>query len=143
MVAKVNFTIRDYSQETSTVGIFLGSIAQAVTMQTAVDGVTSGIIAQRTEISAIVEVSNASPSDPSSQRELGLRVYYHDDVTQQASSFTIASPDVDALTIIGDAVTLADLGPMAALEAALLTDGASPAGNAITVDRAQIVGRAN
>lgn len=143
MPAKVNLTIRDYSAETSTVGIFLGNITNAVAMQTDVDGVTSGVIAQRTEISDIVEVSNASPSDPSSQRELGLRVFYHDNVTQTASSFTVPSPDVDALTLVGDAVTLADSGPMAAFVTELETNGASPAGNAITVDRAQIVGRNN
>lgn len=142
-MAKINFSIRDYSMEMSTFGVFTADLLDAAALQTAVDGVTAGVIATRTDISEVVAVSGAAPVSPYAQRELGLRVYYSDNVTARNGSFTIAAPDLDALTLTGDGVLLTDgvAAPMEILVTWLNANARSSDGNAITVNAARVVGR--
>jgi len=142
MPAKINLQIRDNSGETSNLGIYMGDIANALAMQTALDPLTGGVIASRSEVSSISQLSGANPVDQNQQREMALRVFYTDDVTGSLHFISIPSPQLDALTLAGDAVSLADAGIMAAFVTEFELHGVSPAGNAVTVTRAQIVGRA-
>jgi len=89
--------------------------------------------------------SDTVPSDNFAQREIGLRVFLTDDVNGRKSHFTIPGPDLEALTILDgtDFVDLADAGIMATLVAAVEADAQSVDGNAVSVQRAVIVGRRN
>lgn len=84
------------------------------------------------------------PTDPFAQREVGLRVFYTDDVTSKKYHFTIPGPDLDALAQAGtDVVDHTSNATAIALVTALEAEARSPDGNAITVTGMRIVGRAN
>lgn len=87
--------------------------------------------------------SLALPADEEAQRELGLRIFYIDNVTQKRYHITIPGPDLSLMVNQGfDQVDWSG-AEMVALETALEADMLSPAGNAITLIDGYIVGRRN
>jgi hypothetical protein len=142
-MARINFAIRDYSSELSTVSIPTADGTPRAALQAVIDAVTLGVIARYSIVEDAVAVSGAIPVSPYAQRELGLRIHVTDDVNGQTGYFTIAAPDLSALTVAGDEVVLADGGAMAALVTELESSARSRMGNAITVNRAEVVGRNN
>lgn len=83
------------------------------------------------------------PASAWAKRELGIRIFFVDDVSGKKGHLTVPGPDLDTLTVVDDVVTLADGDIMAAFVTAFESDALSPEGNALTVTRAVIVGRHN
>jgi hypothetical protein len=142
-MARINFTIRDFSSELSSVSIPTADGTPRAALQTVIDAVTLGVIAKYSITEDVVAVSGDVPVSPYAQRELGLRIHVTDNVNAETGYFTIAAPDLTALTLAGDEVVLADGGAMAALVTELQASGRSRYGNPITVNRAEVVGRNN
>lgn len=138
----INLTVRDISNSTATTSFGAQDAAADDGLDTLVDAVTKGVLARRSVTSAITVISSGVPVDPMARNEIGLRLYWVDDVTGRTGYYTVPAPDLDALQVSGDNVNLADAGAMAALKSWLDTNGASPIdGNSVTVTEARVVGR--
>lgn len=83
------------------------------------------------------------PTDEEAQRELALRIFYHDDTSNKKYHVSIPGPDLAQMAVAGQDVVDFSAGAMATLLAALESDMLSPEGNAIVVDKGVIVGRRN
>lgn len=156
MTTNANFSWRDRSSELSGLNIHFAQIAAGGANY---DAVVAAIQGMTLDIAALTYCTVAGSSfrdqvDPDSgavpisafaQREIGLRVFYTDDVTADKFHITIPGPELDNLTLVegSDAIVLADAGIMATFVTAFETDGLTPNGNALTVTRAMIVGRHN
>ncbi len=138
----VIFNYADFSNEKSAVRFPINDLVNAAALQTDVEAVTNASLQSRTEIADVVSVSSVPAASQWSQVELGLRIHVSDSVNNETGYFTIPSPDLDALTLDADEVELADAGVMAALVTEIETNVLSRDGNAVTVTRAEIVGRA-
>lgn len=138
----VIFNYADFSNEKSAVRFPINTLTNAAALQTDVEAVTNASLQSRTEIEQVVVVSSVPAASQWSQVELGLRIHVSDSVNNETGYFTIPSPDLDALTLDADEVELADAGVMAALVTEIETNVLSRDGNAVTVTRAEIVGRA-
>jgi len=123
---------------------FTTAIATAAVVASALEVVSLCTALNR---SFSVEVSTNVPVLPASafaQRELALKIFYSDDVTADKFTMTVPGPDLALLAQANtDEVDIVSNVTAAALTAALDASLASPAGNAITVTRMRIVGRAS
>ena len=155
MTSKVNFGIRDYSDETGQVAVYFPDVSSAnydgvlgsgvgaryTNVKDAILGVTLGNLAQVTKVAASESPNNTRPASPFAQRESGLRLYYRDTVTDALHTLTIPAPDLASVATAGtDIVALADIQ---ALVDTLELEALTPNGNALTVESALIVGRNN
>lgn len=153
---KANFTYRDYGSEIGSLSMHVAEIAAGGANY---DAVVAQIAAIESEIIAITLCtaaggnlnqqleadSDSVPASAFAQRELGLRVFLTDDVNGRKSHFTIPGPDLANLTIFDgtDLVDLVDGGVMADLVTSVEAGALSQDLNAVTVQRAVIVGRRN
>ncbi len=83
------------------------------------------------------------PTDEEAQRELALRIFYHDTTTNKKFHLSVPGPDLAQMAVAGQDVVDFTSGAMATLLSALESDMKSPDGNAIVVDKGVIVGRRN
>ena len=120
------------------------AIASAALVATALEVVTLCTVLDR---HFSVEVSTNVPTLPASpyaQRELALKIHYADDVTAQRYTMTVPGPDLSLLAQANtDEVDIVSNVTAAALKAVLDAELSSADGNAITVTRMHIVGRAS
>lgn len=137
----VIFRYADFGGEKSSVRFPINALANVAALQTDVEAVTNAALQTVTEISDTTAVSSANAASQWSQVELGLRIHLSDTVNAETGYITVPSPDLDALTLDGDEVELEDLSVMAALVTEIETNVVSRDGNAVTVIRAEIVGR--
>lgn len=140
-MARVVYNLADYGGEKSSVGLNLNALANEGTVRSAIDGVTLGVIQKATLVDSEVTISSANAASPFAQVELGLRIHLSDNVNGESGYVTIPCPDLASLTLEGDGVVLADAGIMAALVTQIETNVLSRDDNAVTVTRAEIVGR--
>lgn len=151
MPSQVNFTIRDFSDELSSVGFNIDDIdetswvatnTQIAALQTALAALTTGTIARRTVVASNEAINDVRPINPYAQRELGLRLFYQDTVSQKRYHLTIPAPD---LVLVGsggtDEVDLSGVAVVNAVVNALEPFMRSPEGNAVNFYRGVIVGR--
>lgn len=153
MPTRATLSYRDYSNELSRLSLNFATLQagggnfDAVTGL--VDDVAAAILAVTDLVAAgssiahpIEDDTGGMPAGEAAQRERGIRIYYHDTAGKK-HSFTIPGIDYTAITVPqgSDAVVLDDAGAMAALVTALEAGVKSPLGNAITVDRAVVIGR--
>lgn len=153
MASKVIFTVRDYSDEMSSVAFpitdldeanWLATQTQITAVQTALAALSIGTIAKRTVIAEDVKVNDVRPVDPNAQRENGLRLFYQDVVTQKRYHLTVPCPDKVAVAQGGtDEVDLTGVSVVNAIVTALEVFMKSPEGNAVTFYRGRLVGRRN
>ena len=151
-LANIQYT--DFSGEKSSFSFNVedpsGATYDWAALETVVDGIGDAIDAVclctrgNDSIRVVTQVGSLSlPADEEAQRELGLRIFYIDDVTQKRYHFTIPGPDLSLMVEAGfDQVTWSG-AEMIALAAALEADVLSPVGNAISVIDGHIVGRRN
>lgn len=152
MPDRIYFGVRDYSDEYGQLTFEIADQGGATTvadidtvllagLRSAVDDVTLGNIA-RESVTILSGGNDANPGNVLAQRELGIRVFMQNDVSQDKFNVTIPCADLASLTIEqgGDIVTLADGGPMAALVTAIETH-ARKDGETVTVTKALVVGR--
>lgn len=89
------------------------------------------------------EGSEVLPAIATAQREVGIRVFYEDDVTGKKYHLTIPGPQVEDYPDAGsDDIDLTSTD-MAAFIVLMESNALSEAGNAITVYGARLVGRRN
>ena len=152
MASKVSFTIRDHSDELSSVAFPIAAVDETTwvltntriaALQAAVAAATTGNIAFRTLTAFREAVDDNRPANPYAQREIGLRLYYSDDVTGKKYHLTIPAPDLIVMSqggtdLIDLTGSLAD--PIVAAMQALMV---SEDGNPVTVYKGLIVGRRN
>jgi hypothetical protein len=150
--AHIRFTIRDHSDEYSTVSFPIGTVSEinwiaietaADLLQTALAAATTGKIAKRSMLAYSRHIDDTRPVNPYAQREIGLRLFYLDTVNGKKYHLTIPAPD---LVVMGQGGTdeidltgsLAD--PIVAAMQGLMQ---SVDGNPVQVYRGLIVGRRN
>lgn len=149
-MARVQITLRDAGEELSSVAFTLVEPGAAIpysdiesyktTLRDAVLGVSLGELA-RAYISVADEQAGGVPANNFAQRELGLLIHMTDDVTGEKFVLTIPMPDLSILTLVdGDTVSLTAPAAMATLVTAIETNH-KPRGNAVTVTKANVVGR--
>lgn len=83
------------------------------------------------------------PTDEFAQRELGLRIFYHDTTNNKKYHVTIPGPDASLMVTQGFDYVDWSGTEMAALETAFEANVLSPDGNAVQIDKGVIVGRRN
>jgi hypothetical protein len=83
------------------------------------------------------------PAIATAQREVGLRVFYQDDVTGKKYHLTIPGPQVEDYPDAGTDELDITTGDLAAFVAVFETNAQSEAGNAVTIYAARLVGRRN
>ena len=150
-MTKVNLSVRDYSDEKSSFGLYIPDVdetnwvatnAALATLNTALAAMTIGNITRfNLDHETGLAGADQRPSSPYAQRELGARFFYVDDVTSEKYNFTVPCPD---LLVIGNPGTDdldLTLSVVAALVTAVEAVAVSPDGNAITIERGKIVGR--
>ena len=163
MPAQLSFTLKDQSNENTTVTIptrtvtaanfdeVMGNIATQgrFELEAAIRAVSTGAMQRISGLALDVDLGEAKPTDFWSQRETGLRVWGRGAVSGKLYSVTIGTADLDALEPDdNDVVSLANAA-MVTLIAALEDywepnyDGAVGSTENVTVERAQIVGRRN
>ncbi len=135
------YQFADYGGEKSSVSLPMAAFTNEATVRSAVDGVSLGVLQKVTTINDDSIISSANAASAYAQVELGLRVHVSDSVNGETGYFTIPCPDLGVLTLEGDGVVLADAGAMATLVTQMEANVVSRDGNAITVTRAEIVGR--
>jgi hypothetical protein len=152
-MAKLTVRLRDYGDEYSSVTARVGDqsgadtwtdlAAVAASFLAAVGGVTLLNPLTTSFFQYTDENADVKASDPYAQRELGLRFFFHDTTAFEKGYLTVPGPDLANIDLESDGDT-ADLtdSEVAAMvtwiEANVLIQG-----NAVTVDRAVVVGRAN
>lgn len=152
MASQYAMAFLDYSNERSSVAFpvatpsgaaydFTAFIATLDAIGDAVEAVTLCTRGKETVLVDVAAGSVALPSDAHAQRELGLRVFYHDTTTNKKYHVTIPGPDLDTVGSQGYDDIDWSITEMAALETALEANMLSPVGNAIQIDSGKIVGR--
>lgn len=155
MPSKVTFSILDFSNETSTVGIWLPQLSSANfdivsgdavgenvgDLRVAMNGLILGNHLRRTVVGVVHNDVATLPTDASAQRERKVRIVYRDTVTTELGAIEIPTADYDALATQGTDVVDITAGAMATFVTALENNAVSRDGNAIQVVSAQLVGR--
>lgn len=150
--ANAVFTLRDASKEDSVVKVYNGPITaislpgyltQLGDFRTALDNLTLCNIAREQWTGDVTELDQNQASNPFAQRELKLKIDYIGDNGSPIRHFTVAGPDLAALTIVNDQIVLADGGVMEAFVTAAEAMMRHPLDDteAITIVGAEIVGR--
>ncbi len=148
--SSVTFTVRDHSDESSTVTFPIGPIddtnwvannAKIATLETALRAATTGNVSFRMLTAYRKIVDDNRPANPYAQREIGLRLFYSDNVNGKKYHLTIPAPDLVVMSqggtdLIDLTGSLAD-PIVAAMEAVMQ----SPDDNPVTVYKGVIVGR--
>lgn len=153
MAAKVQVRIKDASDEYTSVGfrhadiddvtVTFGDVDTfADTLVTHIEAHSLGTVSQVYASQDTQAKDETRPSNAFAQRELGFRFYYTDTVTQESGSFTIGTADLGIGSYLpgSDALDLT-AAPTAAMVTYLEANALSRDGNAITIDRAIVVGR--
>lgn len=152
MTSSVSLTIRDHSDELSTVTFPIGAVDETnwvlnntkiAALEAAVTAATTGNVAFRTLTAYRTVVDDNRPLNPYAQREIGLRLFYSDNVTGKKFHLTIPAPDLIVMSqggtdLIDLTGSLAD--PIVAAMQALMV---SADGNPVTIYKGLIVGRRN
>ena len=151
-MGKLLLNLRDYSDEYTATSIAVGELVGTDVWSLAT-GLTDAFVGHveahsiGTVVTAAYKQStqaddDSRPSDAWAQRELGFRFYVRDDVTSELGYFTVGTADLDIGSVVAGSDEL-DLtaSPTAAFVSWLETNAKSRDGNAITVERAIIVGR--
>lgn len=149
MASRVNFTVTDYTRESSNFavnGISISSanydaqITAAIALSAAIEGLIIGQLAKREVVASIAFPQTSTPTDPFAQREMKWLVVYQDDTTSKLQSLEIACPDLALLTPNTDLLNLASTEG-AAFVTAFESFVRSSDGNTVSVVSARLVGR--
>jgi len=155
MPALVTFSILDYSNETSRVGLYLPELTpgnyDSVTgdqvgesvgdIRVAMNALIAGNHLRRTVTAVTYNDTATLPTDPNAQRERKARFVYRDTVNGELGSFELPTADNSVLAQAGtDVIDLEEVA-VAAFVAVVEANAVSRDGNAIEIQSAQLVGR--
>lgn len=153
-MAKIILNLRDYSDEYSGVSVNVADLTGIQTWGTMddlanafrghVEAHSVGTVVTEKATQDTAAASDTRPASTWAQRELGIRFYLRDDVNQEIGFFTIPTADLAIGSIMAGQDEL-DLtaAPTAAFVTWLEANALSRDGNAVTVERAVVVGRAS
>jgi hypothetical protein len=144
----------DFSDEVSSVSFNVATPSGAsydwAALETAIaavrDAMTAVSLCTRSKEQVNVQTDAGSltrPSDEAAQRELGLRIFYVDSVTQKKYHVTVPGPDTSLMASPGFDIVDWSGAEMVALETAFEANVLSPDGNAVSILTGKIVGRRN
>lgn len=151
-MGRLTARFRDYSDEYSTLSVLVPDLDTADVWNVIV-GLGAGIANALEDLSLATLVSvtyheianppadDTRPTSPFAQREQGLRFFYSDNVDASKYNITVPAPDLAIVADPGSDDVDLTITEVAALVTWLESNVLSPNGNAITVDRAVIVGR--
>jgi len=153
-MAKASIRWKDFSDEYSSTAFNVedpsGASYDWAGLETAVDAVVDAMETVtfcsrgREQITVKAALGTETrPADEEAQRELGLRIFYQDDVTLKKYHVTIPGPKLALMASAGFDVVDWGGTEMAALETAFEANVLSEAGNAVSVLTGTIVGRRN
>jgi hypothetical protein len=153
MADTVSFTIRDHTDEYSSVQLSIPDIDETswvatntavAGIQTAIEALTTGNVARR-QLSAVTLVDDTTPANPYAQRELGLRMFAQETVAPfKKFHITVPCPDLTVINVgARDEVDVNSVTVVNALATAIEALALSPEGRDFEFYRAKIVGRAN
>lgn len=142
---------RDYSDEYSTLTVHVddqdgADVWTQVTgwaqgLETALEGLSIATLVSIHYRQGAIAEDDTRPASAFAQRETGLRMFYSDDVDGAKYNITVPAPDLTAVAQEGTDDVPLSVTEVAALVTWMQANMLSPQGNAITVDRAVIVGR--
>ena len=147
------FSIRDYSDEISTVKFYFeGDVTSAnydllevfmVSLQNSLEATIVGNVVSR-RIVIETPVNDTRPANPYAQREIGLRLFYKDRVSGKKYHVTIPTANLSLLSQPGSddvPVSVEDGDPPSVIVAAMEAYISSPDGNGVRVYKGKIVGK--
>lgn len=150
-MTKASFSIRDYSDEYTSTQLNIpdltsanydATITSVAALQTAIAAVTLGNITRvNLDVDTGLAGADDRPASPFAQRELGIRFFYQDDVNGQKYNFTVGCADLAIVAQGGTDDVDLTLSLVAAIKTAFEALIVSPDGNAVTINRGQVVGR--
>ena len=144
----------DYSDEVSTTSFNVATPSGAAydwaALEASIAAVRDAMVAvslctrSKEQVNVTTDLgSQARPTDEEAQRELGLRIFYVDNVTQKKYHVTVPGPNVALMASPGFDIVDWSGAEMAALETAFEANVLSPDGNAVSILTGKIVGRRN
>lgn len=145
------FSLRDYSEETSTFSVNVGAITaisiagfltQFGNLKTALGNIVLGVLGKEKIVLDDTVLSNDAPASTSAQVELKFMFSYEGNTSKKRFQFEVPTPDLSKVLPGSDMVDLAD-ADIAAFVTAVETIGRSPDSDTeeITVLDARLVGR--
>lgn len=152
MSAYLTAIVRDHGQEKSVMRLPVqtqgGTVtitditSFATTLESAIEGMSLGNLLKVTFSQDFIVNADAPAASPYAQRELGIRFFFQDDVTFDKGYITVPCPDLANITLNadGDTCDLAD-AEVAAMVTWIETNLQINSGNAVSVDRAVLIGR--
>lgn len=151
-MAKINVQLRDYSDEYTVTGIEVADMTSVAGWDTIdaladafvghVEAHTIGTVVRASETQLTQAENDARPASAFAQRELGLRFYLRDTSNSKLGYFTLGTADLAIGSVVAGKDEL-DLtaAPTASFVSWIESNVLSADGNAVTVERAVIVGR--
>jgi len=153
-MSKASIRWKDYSDEYSSTAFEVatpsGGAYDIDALEASIDAVVDAMEAvtfcsrgkeQYSVVSALG--TETRPADEEAQRELGLRIFYQDDVTLKKYHVTVPGPRLSLMASAGFDVVDWSGAEMVTLESAFEANVLSPVGNAVSIITGTIVGRRN
>lgn len=152
--SQYSLSLLDYSGEKSVVqwsapeitGVAMDVNTWKANMDTIADAIMelTDCTRGKEQFSSVAEQgSEVLPAVATAQREVGLRIFYQDDVTGKKYHLTIPGPQVAEYPAAGTDDLDITAGDLAAFVTDFEANAESEAGNAVTVYAARLVGRRN
>lgn len=154
MASRLTYTLNDYSGEKSNFALagptltnanLDATVALVSGVRAAIDPIVLAVVGKESLIAAEDNISSANAGSPYAQRELKLLFTYVGDTSGKELRFTVAAPDLAALTTSpgSDAVVLADGDVMADFVSAVEAFARMPDDptETITITSCRLVGR--
>lgn len=146
-----SFSVRDYSEETSTFRLNVGALTALSlpgfltafgNLKTGVTNIILGVLGKEKIVMDDTVLSNAAPADSAAQVELKFLFSYEGDTSKKKFQFEVPTPDTSKIIAGSDMVDVADVD-VAAFITAVEAIGRSPDSDVetITVLDARLVGR--
>lgn len=152
--AEAQFTIRDRTNEYSSVSLYLPAVDETnwvetntrlLAVQAAITAITTGRMARKRLVALNAEIDDTQPINPYAQRELGVRMFYQETAGEKKKfHITVPCPDLAIIDVSdGDYIDVENITVMNTLAQAIEAVAVSPNGHPIEFYRAKLVGRRN
>lgn len=153
-MSKATIRWKDYSDEYSSTAFEVATPSGAsydwAALETSIDAVVDAMEAitfcsrGKEQVMVVAALGTETrPADEEAQRELGLRIFYQDDVTLKKYHVTVPGPRLSLMASAGFDVVDWSGAEMVTLETAFEANVLSPVGNAVSIITGTIVGRRN
>ena len=138
-MANVNVAFLDQEGNSAFLNYGIDALSSEVAIYALINAMAIGTIYRRTLVDSQINAAKVLPGNNLAQAGNKLRIHYTDDVTGDAGFYSIPTLDLSKVSIVGKEVELDTPADMLALVGDIDANWRSPAGNAITVVRAEVV----